>query len=307
MRRLSTPPRDDRGVVTLLVIGLITVLLLASAAAIDVNRFSQENSSAQHSADATAMAVATDCVRAGAPLAAASYEQYRKDGQNVSPTTPIACGAGMVRIRIEKDVDDGLMLNRDAGTVHKEATVRWGTLSSATTVPITISDCEFSQALLDGTTDIVLYLDDPKPQSGCSSLPGGFSQLVNDACAVTVTAGGSVAGDPGGDLKKQIPCITNSTTPELPHDVLIPMYDAAACAASGCNGHGPYPIAGFAMFRITGYSFNGNAHAGSLGKDCPDATRGKYCLQGDFIRFVTSQGSPGPSTDFGTYQIFLSS
>jgi hypothetical protein len=172
-------------------------------------------------------------------------------------------------------------------------------------VPITISNCEFSQVLLDGTTDIILYLDDTKPQSGCSSRPGGFSQLLNNSCAVTITAGGTVAGDPGGDLQKQVPCLTNPTAPALPHDILIAMYDAAACNAAGCNGHGPYPILGFAMFHVTGYSFNGNKNDGTLGNKCPDQTRGKYCIRGDFIRFVTSQGSPGPSTDFGTIQVYL--
>ena len=316
MRRLNTHLLDDRGVVTLFVVGMITVLLFASAAAIDVSRFSQENSSAQHSADATALAVATDCILSPtrAPSAAATYDIYRKTPEQViSATTPIngsSCSTGKVTITVEKDVDDGLLLNRDAGRVHKTAEVQWGTLGTATTLPITISDCEFSEALLDGPADIILHLDDPQPQSGCSSLPGGFSQLLSDAdCAVEISAGGTAPGKPGGDLHKLIPCITNPTAPLLPHDVLIPMYDAAACEAAGCNGQGPYSILGFAMFRVTGYRFNGNNNAGTLASgDCPNrqGNDGRYCIRGDFIRFTTSQGTPGPSTDFGTYQIFLS-
>ena len=173
-------------------------------------------------------------------------------------------------------------------------------------MPLTIASCEFSQALLDGTTDIIIYLDDPKPQSGCSSLPGGFAQLVNDNCAVSVSASGTVAGDPGGDVQKQVPCITNPTSPSLPHDILVPIYDSVACQAAGCKGHGPYSILGFAMFHVTSYSFNGNNFAGSLGNKCPDqGNRGKYCIKGDFIRFVTSQGTPGTSTDFGVAQVYL--
>ncbi len=38
---------------------------------------------------------------------------------------------------------------------------------------------------------------------------------------------------------------------------------------------------------------------------CPDRTRGRYCIRGDFIRFVTSIGTPGPSTDFGLFQVAL--
>jgi Flp pilus assembly protein TadG len=303
MRRLTRHDRDDLGVVTLFVIGAIPILLLAAAGAIDVGRYVVENRSAQNSADATALAVATDCARTGSPLA--DYATYRKTGQSIN--TP-ACDSGTVTITVTKTVTEGLLLNRDGRTTHRSATAQWGTLGTATTVPITISNCEFSQLLLDGTTDIVLYLDDPKPQSGCSSLPGGFSQLVDDDCAVTVSAGGTVAGDPGGDIRKQVPCITNATAPALPKDVLIPMYDAAACQAADCKGRGPYSILGFAVFHVTGYSFNGNANDGTLGKDCPDqGNRGKYCIRGDFIRFVTSQGSPGPSTNFGTYQVYLSS
>jgi hypothetical protein len=61
------------------------------------------------------------------------------------------------------------------------------------------------------------------------------------------------------------------------------------------------------MFRVTGYSFNGNNNDGTLGKKCPDVTRGKYCVRGDFIRFTTSTGTPGPSDDFGTYLVYLAS
>src|SRR5262245_1156986 len=261
MRRLTQHDRDDHGVGTILLVLAMAAILFGAGFAIDVTRFSQENSSAQHSADATALAVATDCVLSSAhvPQAAGNYDVYRKvPDQVISATTPInssSCSTGKVTITVEKNVDKGMFLNRDAGSVHKTAEVQWGTLGTATTIPITISSCEFSQALLDGTTDIILYLDDAKPQSGCSSLPGGFSQLVNNNCAVTVSAAGTVPGDPGGDLNKQVDCITNPTAPKLPHDVLIPMYDAAACAGT-CKGHGPYPILGFAAFHVTGYSFN---------------------------------------------------
>src|SRR5262245_33413261 len=100
MRRLTKHDRDDQGVVILFVVGMITVFLLAAAVAIDVTRFSQENSSAQHSADATALAVATDCVLTKAPKAAATYDIYRKTpDQVISPATPInssSCSTGKV-------------------------------------------------------------------------------------------------------------------------------------------------------------------------------------------------------------------
>lgn len=302
MRRLTQPDRDDHGVATIFLIGAMAALFTAAGLAIDVSRHVFEARSAQNSADATVLAVATDCARTGSPIL--DYSPYRKTGQSIDSP---ACGSGQTTITVTRPVSGGLLLNRDARTLNRSATARWGTLSKATTVPIVISNCEFSKALLDGPADITVYLDDPKPQSGCSSLPGGFSQLLNSNCAVEISAGGTAAGDPGGDVQKQVPCITNPTAPALPHDILIPMYDAAACQTVGCKGHGPYPIVGFAVFHVTGYSFNGNNFAGTLGKKCPDETRGKYCIRGDFIQYATSQGTLGPSTDFGTYQVYLSS
>lgn len=292
--------RDDDGVATIFLICAMAAIFVGAAFAIDVGRYVAEARSAQNSADATVLALATDCAN---KYPIGNYAAYRKAGQTINAAV---CGSGQASITVTKPVADGLLLNRDAGSVARTATAAWGTLSRATTVPIVISNCEFTAALLDGTTDVTLYLDDAKPQSGCSSLPGGFSQLVNTNCAVVISAGGTAPGDPGGDVQKQIPCIVNPTSPALPHDILIPMYNAAACAGA-CKGHGPYPILGFAMFHVTGYSFNGNKHDGTLGTKCPDETRGKYCIRGDFIRFTTSQGAPGPSTDFGTYQVYLSS
>jgi Flp pilus assembly protein TadG len=300
MRRLTEFDRDDHGGGTIFIILAMVVMLVGAGFAIDVGQYVVEARSAQNTADATVLAVATDCALTGAPIA--DYSPYRKPGQTISAP---ACGSGEATITATKPVD-GLLLQQNAGAVDRSATAKWGTLGQATTIPIVISDCEFTQALLDGPADIVLYLDDTKPQTGCSSLPGGFSQLLGDDCDVEISAGGTAPGDPGGDLQKLVPCITNPTPPALPHDILIPMYDSAACQAAGCNGHGPYLILGFAVFHVTGYSFNGNNYDGTLGKNCPDETRGKYCIRGDFIKFTTSNGTPGPSPDFGAYQVYLS-
>ena len=302
MRRLTTTDRDDRGGATVFIIVAITAVMIGVGFAIDVGQYVVTARSAQNTADATALAVATDCALTGAPIA--DYSPYRKPGQTINAP---ACGSGEATITAAKDVG-GLFLQQSAGAVDRTATARWGTIATANVLPIVISDCEFSQALLDGSSDIILYLDDPKPQSGCSSLPGGFSRLDGDGCAVTISAGGTAPGQPGGALHKVVPCITNPNSPALPHDVLIPIYDAAACEAAGCKGQGPYPILGFAAFHVTGYSFNGNNYAGSLGKKCPDdKDRGRDCIRGDFVKFTTSQGTPGPSTNFGATQVYLSS
>jgi Flp pilus assembly protein TadG len=300
MRRMTETDRGDSGVATIFVILAMTTMVVGAALAIDVGGYVAAARSAQNSADATVLAVATDCALTGAPIA--DYSPYRKVGQTI--TTP-ACGSGEATVTVTKEVD-GLLLAQSAGDVNRSATARWGTLKAANTVPLVIADCEFREPSAGET--VTLYLDDPKPQSGCSSLPGGFSQLDKADCSVPISAGGTVDGVTGvGGLQNKVACLTNPPpATALPHTVLIPIYSTSACQAIDCKGKGPYLILGFAALKVTGYSLNGNVYDGSLGKKCPDEKdRGKYCIRGTFIKFTTSRGTPGPSTDFGVSQVFL--
>ena len=166
----------------------------------------------QNAADAGALAKATDCAKG---VATTDFAAYQTNGASLANLP--ACGSGSTTVSMTKNITASFPLpGVGPWDVTRSATANWNTIGTATTVPITISSCEFSAALLDGTTDITLYLDDAKPQSGCSSLPGGFSQLINNACAVTVSAAGTVAGDPGGDVQKQVVCITNPTLLRCP-------------------------------------------------------------------------------------------
>lgn len=291
--------RDDRGVATIFVILAMGAILIGAAFAIDVGRYVLEARSAQNSADATALAVATDCALTGSPIA--DYAPYRKTEQAI---TKPACGNYEATITVTKKVDH-TFLQRSVGDVTRSATAKWGTIKRAATLPIVIADCEFTA---DEGQTITLYLDDPKPSTGCSSLPGGFSQLLGEDCEVTITAGELAPGKTGGDLQKDVPCITDPNgPPALPYPVLIPIYNVQACADAGCKGKGPYKIDGFALLNITGYSFNGNAYDGSLDKKCPeDKDRGKYCIRGVFKKYVTSKGTPGNSQNFGVTQVYLS-
>lgn len=300
MRRLSQ--HDDRGVATILVVLAMPFLVLFGAFVFDGGRGIVARRETQNAADAGALAKATDCAKG---ILTTNFDSYETNGAVIAnaPT----CGTDATTVAMKKNITFMFRPGGGNADVTRSATAKWGTLGTATTVPLIISDCEFSDALLDGTTDVTFYLDDAKPQSGCSSLPGGFSQLFSTGCGVTITAGGTAEGDPGADLQKQVDCITNPAAPKLPHDILIALYDAVACQAADCKGNGDYPVEGFAALHVTGYSFNGNAYDGTLDKKCPDETRGKYCIRGDFIRYVTSQGSPGGSDPFGVVQVYLSS
>jgi Flp pilus assembly protein TadG len=88
MRRMIDTQRDDSGVATIFVVMAMTAMVVGAAFAIDVGGYVAAARSAQNSADATVLAVATDCALTGAPIA--DYSPYRKDGQTI--TTP-ACGS----------------------------------------------------------------------------------------------------------------------------------------------------------------------------------------------------------------------
>jgi hypothetical protein len=301
MRRLT--PHDDRGVATILVVLMMPLLVLFGALVFDGGRILLARGQAQNAADAGAVAKALDCA---AGRQTTNLAPYQTNGATFAK--PTSRGSATTTVTMARNVAPSFVLRSSDWIVTRSATASWGSLGTAATLPLTIANCEFAAALLDGTTDITVYLDDAQPQSGCVSLPGGFSQLAGDDCEVEVSAAGNAAGKTGADLQKVVPCLswTGSATSR---DVLIPMYDADACLAAVCKGTGPYQIVGFAMFRVTGYSFNGNTYAGTLPKRCPDdRTRGTYCIRGDFIRFATSAGSPGPSDSrFGVFQVSLAS
>ncbi len=310
---MSRPRRrsgtSDRGASTIFVVLLMPLFVLSGALVFDGGRGYVARRETQNAADAGALAKATDCALSDATTDFAPYETNGAVLSN-SPT----CGAGTTTVSMQKTIDFAFAPGGGSRTVARSATAVWGTLGSATTTPVVISSCEYSAALLDGTTDIYFLLDNPQPQSGCSSLPGGFSLLdgsPSDRCAVSVTSGSNtlgVTGQPGNALQQIIPCITNATAPALPRDILIAIYDAVACQSSRCQGNDVYPIIGFAMVRITGYSLNGNRVAGvGMPRDCPGAPRqgNTSCIRGDFVRFVTNVGTPGPSTNFGLLQVQL--
>jgi Flp pilus assembly protein TadG len=192
MRRLIETQRDDSGVATIFVVMAMTAMVVGAAFAIDVGGYVAAARSAQNSADATVLAVATDCALMGAPID--DYSPYRKDGQTI--TSP-ACGAGEATITVTKEVD-GLLLAQSAGDVNRSATAKWGTLTQAQTVPLVIAKCEFDKFPIDEGTDILVHLPDTKRSSGCSSGPGGFGQLDEESsCRVTVTAALTASGKPG--------------------------------------------------------------------------------------------------------------
>ena len=302
-RRLS---RDDDGATII----FVTLAMAAHAAHGVVGTRCRQHVLQQgprvNSADARALAAAVNCAQGKAidtilPGVKTEHTIPPPDGLSIGS----CAGHNQVTATVSQPQDFQFMPM--SHTVTRTATAKWGTIASSNVSPITIASCDFSQALLDGTAYITLYRDDPKPQSGCSSLPGGFSQLQSGdtQCSIEVDANGSVAGKPGGDLTRRC------RHQPLPIDVFVPIYNEQGMDPTAHNnGHGPYPILGYAMFHVTGYPFNGNANAGTLqalpGTAGRPGADPKYCIRGDFIRMLApGEAMPGPSQDFGVTKVYL--
>jgi hypothetical protein len=304
MRRLTR--RDDRGAVTILVVLVMPVLLIMAALVFDYARVVVAGQQTQNAADAAALAQAIACVK---PSAGVNLPDYATNG-----TSPVgaSCNANSTATAImSKNVTRYFVPDGGTGstTVTRTGTATWGGLSSTTTtLPIIIAACEWSPAILDGTTNITLLLDDPNPHTGCSSPRGGFSEAQGTGtppCQVTPTYDAPsgqylIQGGPGNDLQKIWVCFDNVLA-SSDQTVLVPLYNDALCSGR-CHQNSAYPVKGYAELKLTGYFIKGKKNPSSI-------TCASDCIVGDFIRFILPENLPSGTVtggpDFGADAVYL--
>jgi Flp pilus assembly protein TadG len=308
MRRLTL--RDDTGAAMILVAICLVFLLGIAALVIDFGALVQERRVLQNGADAAALAVATDCAKGACGTSTTTANNYANansdDAQSdaavsfpasntVEVTTTTRSSAGTT----VKFLFAPVMGGDDGATVTRRARASWGSMGSASTVPLIISQCEYSLARLDGSSEFVLYMDSGPSCGLVGSPPGGFGWLDQSGCSVPVSVDSTVPGTPGVSGHGGEACVIQN----LGNEIVVPVYDAYA----GSGSHADYTVAGFVTLKLTGYSFNGTDYAGTLDKKCPDEkTRGKYCIAGDFVRFSTQQGTIDPGAEnFGSVSVNL--
>ena len=207
-------------------------------------------------------------------------------------------------------------------TVLACARAAWGAPSSATSLALTISLCEWTAATAGGTSYATPppYPPNPLPPStvdqalqlhgsgsacagGASGwdLPGGFGWLDDPSgnCAATVDVNDIYQDDTGvsagGSCKTALAdARTNRTL------VFIPVYDGA-----GGTGHNRYyHLTGFAAFVVTGYALPGfSAPSWLTGKSyCKGSAK---CIYGYFTQgLVPSAGAVG-GADLGASVVAL--
>jgi hypothetical protein len=288
----------------------MVAVLVGVAFATDVGKYVLEARSAQNSADATALAVATDCAHTGSPIA--DYSPYRKADQTISAP---ACGSGQATITVTTPITDGILLAQSVGEVDRSATAKWGGAGAADTVPLTLSECDFQRITAGGMptgTQTVYFHSEPMnvtPPFNCNTsssgqnLPGGFGWIGTGGCVahVTLSTPSDSGNSPPNGCKSQ-----SEWRAMVGQDFLMPIYNKIV--------GNDYQIIGFAQFTLDGFKWNGNNNNGGTleNKNCPDpvdptAELGTEvtCLQGRFKKILTH--GPGGGFDFGARVVWLDS
>ncbi|MEE8331113.1 MAG: Tad domain-containing protein [Acidimicrobiia bacterium] len=316
MHRLN----DDGGAVAVIVAIFAVGLIGMAAFALDTGRLYQERRELQNGADASALAIAEDCLinpasctYGGADATADAYgDSNADDGASTVDELLLDPIGQSVTVKLQtEDLDGGSILapifgqvvGFDGATVRARASAVWGQAGSMATVPLIISDCEWNDPLRPSELQTPPTFDvDPwlfvfhqgnqgrtcdHSNSGFD-LPGGFGWLDTDAgpCRSLFTAGEWSDGvDPGSSP-------SSSCTPAAIADALLnkvsflPYYEEKQ--STGNNGS--YLVSSLGAFWITGYNFGGGFKEPSTDPPCTGTTR---CIEGYFIKATTSDGDPG--------------
>ncbi len=338
----------ERGATAVIVVAMIVGLVGILAYVIDVSALHQERRELQNGADAAALAVAWDCaLDAGCGDEYGTADQYVDANaddldSNVLPGDITFPAANQVQVKATTADADGDDLDGDATTVDfyfapvfgqtgetvsATAIATWGNPSSATTLPITFSLCEWDRFLAEnggfatgppfsGTPQVIeFHTSNGRPNDqppdcqavagqdtdGDDRLEGGFGWLQNSDCEAFLTADNWIGSKPGNG----VPNGCDLSADLLNQTVMIPIFDDVWDTSDGggapCSGPGGkcYHIYGFAALYVTGYRFPGN----SANAPCNPP---KSCLSGYFTDFVFSnEGGSTGGPDLGANVVYL--
>ncbi len=311
MRRLND---SERGASAVVVAILMVTLLGFSALAVDLNALWWDKQELQNGADASALAIATDCAHGscGTTTNQATADRLTKGNKQDANATVDRIDLSQphrVTVTVGSLRDHWLapVLGIDASTVRAAASAVWGGVGGATTLPLILSQCEFERTVLDSPTGIVRVFGKTKDdKTGCRLgqtphfVAGGFGWLKTntlEACRTTLsvddwasssTGNTTPDGCPGDLLKKAL-------TPG--NEVLVPLFDATG----GTGNNGTYHVAGYAALKVTAFCLTN--FVASTGADCTGSVR---WLEGRFVSYVATDAVRGDVPDhFGTVTISL--
>jgi hypothetical protein len=249
---------------------LMAVLVGMAALAVDVGHLFEERRQLQNGADAGALAVAEDCSEgdcgAYTGTAGGLAEQNALDDLATLEDVTIDMTAQTVEVAVSTlDAKGGSKIlhwfapifGREGDKVHASATALWGALDAGKTLPLAISQCEWTNA--GGTTSSpptiptgtrTFSFHDGNSDEGCNStsgsdLPGGFGWLDTEGSCETkeLKAGEWAESNPGASPPRDC-----DPSDFIGKTVLIPVFSQI----TGSGNTGEFRIWGFATFEITG-------------------------------------------------------
>lgn len=291
-RWLTAHRHGEDGLMAITVTVLAVVMFVMIALSVDVGSAAAITQDAQNSADAAAVAVATDCANTGNP---SSVAPYLTTGQVSSPMVP-SCGSGTVTVTVSRTNNwtFGKLVGLTNYTKSRTAIAKWGALGSDTgTFPITISTCAFT---IQFNVKVTLHSHNT---AGCSNPAGQFGFINGGCTSQTIVAGQTLSGTTGNNLQGT-GCTEASLNALLNTDVLVPVWDTA----TGTGANARYHILAYAVFHLTGWSTNGStagAPPSTLAKQCDSSGDGGTnehdntpCIRGIFKGFSTQTGTVVP-------------
>ena len=358
--------RGAIGVLVAVLVGT-GVLVGMGALVVDVGQLYQNRAELQNGADAAALAVAKSCIKATcAPSIATQYADANASkltggtadvnqvcGSGILGACPAssgkitdcpaapAAGTNYVDVHTSTELANGSHLlppvfartlagNRGyrGSTVYACAQAEWGGPSTANTIGVTISACEWDTATNQGANfatpppyppnpdasfDQVIYLHGTKqaPTGGCPTEPAGADAPGNFGwtddllgnCTVTINSG-TYGGNTGNSVSHDCQTVISNAW-SARSVVFIPVYTSVGGTGTGATYTLDTNPAGFAAFVITGYNLPSFTQKDWITGKLP-CNGGASCISGFFTQgLVASTGGGIGSASLGAYVIGL--
>ena len=332
----STRSDRDKGAILVWFAAFAIVLLGSGALVIDLGSLWSERRQLQNGADAAALAVAVDCAKTACTLSQSTALNYAQLSATDGEVSVSICGRG-AGLTACSPVPNGVSAavgyvqaltstwNPGNGgssdqvqfvfaplldalqvgqTVRAIATVAWGSLGSATVLPIVISKCSFDPAWIaaDGSLTV-------------PSTPIRISSNSNGLCSQGWSAGFDFLADSiGGCGTKTVQIVAGGTILDAGSEGIIPqcrpimqaLYDSGATfivpvakSRTSPGSNSTYLTDGFASFKLCGFALGGGYNENSCSPTCnggPSQTR----ICGTFQTLTVNNGELGDGTDYGT-------
>jgi hypothetical protein len=327
---------DEQGAVAIMVALLMVALVGFGALAVDIGHVAAEKAQLQNGADASALAIASNCAKfpgtctaSGIPLA----EQYTPANSNDASAVPqsVTFPAADTVTVVTSTPAGGLplslarVLGITSADVTASATAIWGYPTNGSGFPLALSNSCFDLASASESGDLQKFSYKPgngknapttdmkctKNASG-QSVSGGWGWLSESApCEATSGIDQSIPSDPGndpGDCKPILDQWIADLTAGKEVEVQFPVFDYAAYQGNSASYH----ILGYATLRIYAWQFSGTGNSpftympSSLPANmkCQGSER---CVVGRFVKFEETDPTAGTGgTDYGTTVVRLS-